>query len=72
MNTEPRLREIRVPTLVIIGEADLSVPVSRARAMAELIPGATFHVLAGAPHMAPLERPDLFNPPVWQFLRKVG
>jgi 3-oxoadipate enol-lactonase len=72
VNTDPRLREIRVPTLVIIGEADLSVPVSRARAMAELIPGSTFHVLAGAPHMAPLERPDLFNPPVLQFLRKVG
>jgi 3-oxoadipate enol-lactonase len=72
LNTEPRLREIRVPTLVIIGEADLSVPVSRARAMADLIPGAAFHVITGAPHMAPLERPDLFNPPVLEFLRKVG
>ena len=72
LNTEPRLKEIRVPTLVIIGEVDLSVPVSRARAMADLIPGAALHVVAGAPHMAPLERPDLFNPPVLAFLRKVG
>jgi 3-oxoadipate enol-lactonase len=71
MDTEPRLKEIGVPTLVMIGEVDLSVPVSRARAMADLIPGAIFHVIAGAPHMAPLEQPDLFNPPVLEFLRKV-
>jgi len=71
LDTELRLKEIRVPTLVIIGEVDLSVPVSRARAMADLIPGAVLHVIAGAPHMAPLERPDLFNAPVLEFLRKV-
>lgn len=72
LDTEPRLPEIRVPTLVIIGENDLSVPVSRARAMADRIPGAAFHVVPGAPHMAPLECPDLFNPPVLEFLGNVG
>ena len=71
LDTEPRLPEIRVPTLVIIGENDLSVPVSRARAMADRISGAAFHVVPGAPHMAPLERPDLFNPPVLEFLGNV-
>ncbi len=71
LDTEPRLKEIGVPTLVMIGEVDLSVPVPRARAMADLIPGAVLHVVAGAPHMTPLERPDLFNPPVLEFLRKV-
>lgn len=72
LDTEPRLTEIRVPTLVLIGDVDLSVPVSRARAMADLIPGAILHVVTGAPHMAPLERPDLFNPPLLEFLRTVG
>jgi 3-oxoadipate enol-lactonase len=71
LDTEPRLPEIRVPTLVIIGECDLSVPVSRGRAMADRIPGAAFHVVPGAPHMAPLERPDLFNPPVLEFLERI-
>ena len=71
LDTEPRLGEIRVPTLVIIGENDLSVPVSRARAMADRIPGAAFHVVPGAPHMAPLERPDLFNPPLLAFLGNI-
>ncbi len=70
LDTEPRLTEIRVPTLVIIGEGDLSVPVSRARAMADRIPGAACHVVPGAPHMAPLENPDLFNPPVLEFLKR--
>jgi 3-oxoadipate enol-lactonase len=72
LDTEPRLPEIRVPTLVIIGECDLSVPVARARAMADRIPGAAFHVVPGAPHMAPLERPNLFNPPVLKFLANIA
>ena len=71
VDTESRLKEIRVPTLVIIGEVDLSVPVARARAMANQIPGGTLHIIAGAPHMAPLEQPDLFNSPVLDFLRSV-
>ncbi len=72
VDTDPRLGEIRVPTLVMVGELDVSAPVSRARAMAERIPGASLHVVAGAPHMAPLERPELFNPPLLDFLRRVG
>ena len=71
VDTDSRLPEIKVPTLVMIGEVDLSVPVARARAMASQIPGAALHVATGAPHMLPLERPDLFNPPVLEFLRNV-
>lgn len=69
---EPRLREIRVPTLVVTGEQDVSAPVARARAMAALIPGARLEILVGAPHMAPLERPAEFNATVLPFLRSVG
>lgn len=69
LDTELRLKEIRVPTLVITGEVDVSAPVSRAQAMAALIPGAVLQVLAGAPHMAPLEQPALFNAAVLAFLQ---
>ncbi len=72
VDTDPRLGEIRVPTLVMVGELDVSAPVTRARALAERIPGATLQVVPGAPHMAPLERPELFNPPLVDFLRRVG
>jgi 3-oxoadipate enol-lactonase len=69
LDTHPRLKEIRVPTLVITGEGDVSAPVSRAEAMAGAIPGARLHVVPGAPHMAPLEQPALFNAAVLAFLQ---
>jgi 3-oxoadipate enol-lactonase len=72
LDTEPRLNEVRVPTLVITGEADAAAPVARAQAMAALIPGACLKILPGAPHMAPLERPDLFNAAVLEFLQTAG
>ena len=69
LNTESRLPEIRVPTLVITGENDVSAPIARAQAMAALIPGARLEIVAGAPHMAPLEQPALFNTAVLAFLQ---
>ena len=69
VNTAPRLHEVRVPTLVMTGELDVSSPPDRARMIADRIPGASLHIMPGAPHMAPLECPDLFNPPVLEFLR---
>ncbi|WP_166173081.1 alpha/beta fold hydrolase [Rubrobacter tropicus] len=65
----PRLREISVPSLVAAGSVDTSTPPEVARTIAEAIPGATLHTMPGAPHMAPFERPDLFDPLVLTFLR---
>lgn len=65
----PRLREISVPTLVTTGSVDTSTPPEAARTIADAIPDATLHIMPGAPHMAPFERPDLFNPLVLSFLR---
>ena len=72
LDLESRLPEIRVPTLVITGEADVAAPVARAQAMAALIPGARLEIVPGAPHMAPLERPDLFNAAVLRFWRSAA
>lgn len=69
VNTWPQLHEIRVPTLVMVGELDVSSPPERARIIADRIPGARLHIVPGAPHMAPMECPDLFNPPMLEFLR---
>src|SRR3954447_5336017 len=46
-----RLREIRVPTLVIHGTADPLFPLGHGRALADEIPGADLHVLDGAGHV---------------------
>lgn len=51
------LSQIRIPTLVVVGEEDALTPPSDSRAMAETIPGARFVSIPGAGHMAPMEQP---------------
>lgn len=72
LDTLPRLGEIHVPTLVTTGDADVSTPVAAAQSIANHITGAVLKVIPSAPHMAPYESPELFNPLVLEFLRSVG
>ncbi|HYT05146.1 MAG TPA: alpha/beta fold hydrolase [Gemmatimonadales bacterium] len=51
------LRGLRVPALVLVGEDDEVSPPPVAAAMAKLIPGAEFHSIPVAGHLAPLEQP---------------
>jgi len=53
-----RLRALRVPTLVVSGDADRIVPVENSYRLARLIPGARLHILRGAGHAFPLEREE--------------
>ncbi|PZF79961.1 alpha/beta fold hydrolase [Jiangella anatolica] len=48
----------RLPTLFLIGGDDARTPRASMQAMADLVPGATLEVIAGAGHVPPLERPD--------------
>lgn len=50
-NRAPALREVRIPTLVIHGEADPLVPISGGRATAEAIPNAKLLVLDDMGHL---------------------
>ncbi|WP_238366199.1 alpha/beta fold hydrolase [Mesobacterium pallidum] len=52
------MRRCAVPTLVLCGAEDPLYPVKRQEFLAELIPGATLKVLAGAGHMPMLEQAD--------------
>ncbi|GAB4260106.1 MAG: alpha/beta hydrolase [Deferrisomatales bacterium] len=54
---EEVLREIRVPTLFLVGEADSLTPPEVARRMAKEVPGARVEIVPGAAHMSPLENP---------------
>ena len=56
-----RLAEVRVPTLVVVGERDLPDFHGVARRLAADIPGATLAVLPGASHLPNLEVPAEFN-----------
>ena len=54
---DPDLSAIRVPTIVVHGDADLVVPIDAGRAIAATIPGAQLVELPGACHAPTVTRP---------------
>jgi pimeloyl-ACP methyl ester carboxylesterase len=64
---EPRLRQLKLPVLLIVGEHDEAcLPVHAF--MGRTIPNAVHHVLPGAGHLTNLEAPEAFNRLVAEFL----
>jgi 3-oxoadipate enol-lactonase len=61
-NTLESLGKVRVPCLVVTGDADVATPPHFAEEMAAAVPGAELRILPGVPHMGPFERPDVFVP----------
>jgi pimeloyl-ACP methyl ester carboxylesterase len=61
------LARIEAPTLLIQGDRDL-VDVRHTAAVAEAIPDAQMAVVPGASHAAPVEKPDLVNRLILDFL----
>ena len=62
------LPRISCPTLILVGEQDPSTPPASARILEQGIRGATMHVIPGASHMAPLEKPAMINGYLGAFL----
>lgn len=50
-------RKTGVPTLCLVGANDLSTPPDLVAAMAALIPGAQYKIIADAGHLTPVEQP---------------
>ena len=71
-NTEARLGEIKAPTLVITGDADVIVPVQNSLNLAARIPGSTLQVVEGGSHTFFIERPKEFNRAVVGFITSHG
>jgi pimeloyl-ACP methyl ester carboxylesterase len=67
-NVESRLAEIRSPTLVLSGDADVIVPVQNSRNLAEKIPGARLQIIEGGSHTFFIEQAGEFNHIVGEFL----
>jgi pimeloyl-ACP methyl ester carboxylesterase len=65
------LPNVRIPTLVIGGTADVLTPPFEARRMAQLIPGARLELLEGGGHMLMLERTERLNRLIVDFAREV-
>jgi pimeloyl-ACP methyl ester carboxylesterase len=64
---ERGLREIRIPTLLIVGEHDAPC-VKVHEFMGQTIPGARSVLLPGVGHLSNLEAPEVFNAHVQRFL----
>ena len=67
-----RLGEIRVPTLIIVGDGDQPEILAIADLLCEGIPGARRAVIPGVAHLPNLERPAEFNRLVLDFLGTQG
>ncbi|HEV7515092.1 MAG TPA: alpha/beta fold hydrolase, partial [Thermoanaerobaculia bacterium] len=64
-----RLQEIHVPTLILVGAADVPDVHAHAGVLQVGIANARREVLPGAGHLAHLEQPERFNESVLAFLR---
>ena len=58
--------KVSAPTLVMVGDDDL-ITVSSADELARRLPSGQLAVIPGASHVAPMEKPDLFNQLVLDF-----
>jgi pimeloyl-ACP methyl ester carboxylesterase len=52
------LRHVALPTLVVVGDADLLTPPAHARAVVAAVPGAQLRVLSGVGHQVMQEDPE--------------
>ncbi len=66
-----RLREIRCPALVIVGEEDPGTPVEMARDIHAALPGAELAIVRSASHLSNVEQPEEFTRVLLRFLDKV-
>ena len=69
-NRLAELANIRVPTLCLSGEVDQTASPAVMLKMSQKIPNAQYQCLAGAGHLANLERPKAFNDCVLEFLQQ--
>jgi 3-oxoadipate enol-lactonase len=66
----PQLSRFDVPALLICGEHDAISPPAEMRGFAQAMPQAKFVEIAGAGHMAPLEKPAEVNSAIADFLSR--
>ncbi|MFO7602053.1 MAG: 3-oxoadipate enol-lactonase [Candidatus Desulfacyla sp.] len=66
-----RLHEIRVPTLIMVGEDDPGTPVEASRAMHDRIPQSRLVILPSAAHLSNIEQSEAFNHELMAFLMSV-
>ncbi len=67
-DSTPTLKDIVVPTLIVVGEEDAITPPPLSRAMHAGIAGSRIRMIPECGHMPPVERPDAFSRAVGELL----
>jgi pimeloyl-ACP methyl ester carboxylesterase len=70
IHLEDRLSAMTIPTLIITGSQDLTVPPADSRIAAQRIPNSTLLELSRCHHQPSDEEPELFNRTVLNFLQQ--
>ena len=65
-----RLKEIKAPALVIVGDQDHGTPPEMAKQIHENLPGSEFLVIKDAAHIANIEQEAVFNQALLGFLQR--
>jgi 3-oxoadipate enol-lactonase len=67
-----RLKEIKVPALVMVGEQDHGTPPEAARAIQQALPGSELKILPSAAHLSNVEQAQAFNEAMLGFLSRAA
>ena len=66
-----RLKEIRCPVFIIVGEEDHGTPPEMARAIHQNLPGSDLLIIPSAAHVSNIEQPEIFTSALMKFLDRV-
>jgi 3-oxoadipate enol-lactonase len=67
-----RLKEIKCPALVMVGEHDHGTPPEAARAIQQSLPGSELKIIPSAAHLSNIEQEKVFNDAMTGFLARVA
>jgi 3-oxoadipate enol-lactonase len=68
VDTLDRLKEIKCPVLIMVGDEDHGTPPEMARAIHANLPGSSLEIIASAAHISNVEQRDVFNKNLMKFL----
>src|SRR3989304_6272116 len=69
-NINDRTLEIKAPTLIIVGEEDILIPLKNSKILHEKIKGSKLVIIKDCGHVPPIEKPEEFNEVVLDFLKE--
>ena len=72
LDQRPNLPNIKVPSLVLCGDADLLTPPSQSEETAALLPDAELQILDGIGHLSSMEAPEAVNAALRRLYGRIG